>query len=40
MIWVTATTLTLSFIGQPQRITVPRNAISYLQAEGVTSGRH
>jgi hypothetical protein len=34
---VTTTTVTFSFIGQPQHITVPRNAISYLQAEGVTS---
>ena len=37
---VTMTTVTFSFIGQPQYITVPRNAISYLQAEGVTRGRH
>jgi len=32
--------VTFSFIGQPQHITVPRNAISYRQAAGVTSGRH
>jgi hypothetical protein len=37
---VTTTTVTFSFIGQPQHITVPRNAISYVQAEGVTSSHH
>jgi len=37
---VTTTTVTFSFIGQPQRINVPRNAISYRQAEGVTSSHH
>jgi len=34
---VTTTTVAFSFIGQPQHITVPRNAISYLQAERATS---
>ena len=37
---VTTTTVTFSFIGQPQHITVPRNAISYRQAEEVTSSHH
>jgi hypothetical protein len=37
---VTTTTVTFSFIGQPQRITAPRNAISYRQAEAVTSSHH
>jgi hypothetical protein len=37
---VTTTTVTFSFIGQPQHITVPRNAISYRQAERVTSSHH
>jgi hypothetical protein len=37
---VATTTVTFSFIGQPQHITVPRNAISYLQAEGVTRSHH
>jgi hypothetical protein len=31
---VATTMVTFSFTGQPQHITVPRNAISYLQAEG------
>jgi hypothetical protein len=37
---VTTTTVTFSFIGQPQHITVPPNAISYREAERLTSGRH
>ena len=36
---VTTTTVTFSFIGQPQRITVPRNAISYRKLVQQTTSR-